>query len=58
MRYDHILMHGISTSFVTDFPLPQGVYFESVPLDNDAYIGGWAAVHFLGDEDASVALER
>jgi hypothetical protein len=38
--------------------LPQGVYLGSVPLDTDAYIGGWAAVHFYGDEDASIALER
>lgn len=34
------------------------VYFESVPLGGDAYTGGWAAVHFIGDEDASAALER
>ncbi len=51
-------MDGISTSLVTIFLLPQGVYFESVPLDIDAYIGGWAAVHFFGDDDASIALER
>ncbi len=51
-------MHGISTTFVTKLLLPQVVYLGSVPLDTDAYIGGWAAVHFYGDEDASIALER
>lgn len=28
------------------------------PLNSGAHVGGWAAVHFQGDKDALVALER
>lgn len=35
-----------------------GIRLGNVPLEAGNYVGGWAAIHFDGEEEAQVALQR